>query len=638
MIVTVLTVVGSVALMFGGQLLRVRVFNTFIESYGVMGVRRVLAGHFLGFMASAVLPFRLGDAARAVFLSRGSGMSLGVVAAAVVLERLLDVFCFGLALLVYGSVTTSTVALWIGGSFAAGSAIVFTAALLCVRVSDNRLHGIVLRIVAHAPSRYRERLLGLLWLAARLLQGMSARRWVRVLGLTAIIWILYGSALIVLAHVVRDLIGPWLSTSASQSFLPPVVALPSASRDAVMVFLLLALPMCLLGIVALFMRTSAGAMAEAVRGAPQRPPSTGNEASGSGGLVARRLPGLDNPLEQLDREISWDGAVPVRRLPGGSGARVWVMARDDLTFVRKVVLPDAGARLMAQVDFATAQSPEYGFPALLNVWQGRRAIGMDMEYIDAATRLDAVMQAEPTSTSALIDETWMAFIAPRHLRECRTPQWAAQVDALWAQKVLGNLALCEHLVPELVAPDQIEVNGRCLDNLRILMPKMEALFRATPPRLATDYVHGDLTLSNILRCDSEEGRVLRALDPNPMQPLMALEVDIGKILQSVMGRYETLESTEVISFDGMSLRYDVHEAPFLIHAEQRVSDLTARHFGSEVASAARIQCFIHFVRLLPYRIAFDRRRVGIYYARTLELGNDLVESSASAGGQRRNAS
>ncbi len=616
----VLTIAAAVLLMFAGQLLRVRIFNALIAPYGVVGVRRILSGHFLGFTLNAIVPFRLGDGARALFLSRGTGISFGVVAPAVAIERLLDVSCLGLALAAVGVWRSAWIPLCLGLGLATFGVATLAAGVAGTRAADARVHRALVRASAHLPAQSRS--LAFLWLAVRVFQRMSPRRWVLVIGLTVAVWVTYAVAFGALALGVGNLIDAWLGASVSQAWAPPFLAL-FASDDALLVFVVLALPMCLLGLAALFMRTSGGPVAEIVRGAPRAAPRTGNEVRREDSRCLSRLPGLDSPLEQLDRDATWDGSDAVRQLYGGSGARVWVMERAGLRFVRKVVASPTAERLRQQADFLAVHAIEYGFPSVDSYRELPRVAILDMEYLADGVGVDSVIRADPAAAD-LIDQVWERFVAPRSVSRRSDLGWAVGVQRLWADKVEGNYRLICDLIPDFASPNGLRVNERHLPNLGEIIDAVRPLYESFPPTLATPYVHGDLTLSNLLVVGDGGAQHLRALDPNPSQGVVALEIDIGKLLQSAHGGYELLHGASLDPYDGKTIRYEMDPCPGYERADERLKELVRAQYGDTVWVAARLQCFIHFMRLLPYRIAFDRRRVGIYYARTLEMGYELL--------------
>jgi uncharacterized membrane protein YbhN (UPF0104 family) len=93
--------VGAVALSLGGMIVRSRRWQYFLAPLKRVPLSSAAAAVFEGWTITAVLPGRLGEAARAVLLGRRESLRVSAVFGTVVLERLLDALVVVLLLVGY---------------------------------------------------------------------------------------------------------------------------------------------------------------------------------------------------------------------------------------------------------------------------------------------------------------------------------------------------------------------------------------------------------------------------------------------------------------------------------------------------------------------------------------------------------
>jgi len=131
---------------------------------GVPGVTEFFKANVLGFSLNYLLPGRLGEVARAVYISRKSNYSTGYSVATVVVERFFDFFSMGVLLLLY-LVSFPVSAVNLRGNLSTIIAVSFVATLMLIMGilllahlwKRGRLHYIG-KILALFPVSLREKL------------------------------------------------------------------------------------------------------------------------------------------------------------------------------------------------------------------------------------------------------------------------------------------------------------------------------------------------------------------------------------------------------------------------------------------------------------------------------------------------
>jgi len=221
-------------------------------------------------------------------------------------------------------------------------------------------------------------------------------------------------------------------------------------------------------------------------------------------------------------------------------------------FVRKVVARADAQRLRDQSEFMRAYRDQYSFPEVLGFRELARAATLDIQYLDDFTSLDRVLGSDPTS-APLVGQAWERFISERPVRDRGDHAWKQAAESLWTKKVVGNVEILESLIPDYTSPTSLVVNGQALPNLREIIYRLHPIYMQFPPALATPLLHGDLTLSNSMVSRNDTSACVHAIDPNPRQPLVAREVALAKLLQSLEGAYELLEACRALPSAGRHL-------------------------------------------------------------------------------------
>lgn len=148
------------------QLLRALKWRQFIYSLRAVGIGRLFGALMAGYFANMVAPVRISPLVRAWLVARLEGLSTSTLLATIVLERLIDGLIFvgfaGLALLVVRfpdpeSNIIQGVAWGTGGSLIAFAALIGVLVALRREKGRSLLAGLVTRLCARLPERWRHR-------------------------------------------------------------------------------------------------------------------------------------------------------------------------------------------------------------------------------------------------------------------------------------------------------------------------------------------------------------------------------------------------------------------------------------------------------------------------------------------------
>jgi hypothetical protein len=296
-------------------------------------------------------------------------------------------------------------------------------------------------------------------------------------------------------------------------------------------------------------------------------------------------------------------AIIISALNGASGAQVYLIGKGVSKSVRKYIRKrrEDGQHvtiLKRQCDdlrrFAY-YSPGF-VPKIVDEYESSNEYYYDMEYM-----MDYVQLSK-------LDEHTIRRVLPTILERLQKDVYSYKksVDGMsWLQgylneKVLARLPIIDSFGKEfnilLYSPtlmiNDIEIKGVAVTLSEINMKDLVPGY--------TSPIHGDLTLENILyNLSTGESKLI---DPAGSRYMDAYELDIGKIMQSIISKYETWgEYVNLIRIDGTSIYVpegllDLHKE-FVTDILISITDNPDKLFRSGLFYLAT-----HLIRLIPFMI------------------------------------
>ncbi|MCW5891852.1 MAG: flippase-like domain-containing protein [bacterium] len=178
--------------------LRARRWLLLLAPLGRVAIGPAFSATAIGFMASAVLPLRLGEFVRPALLARRTGLGFAPTLSSVVLERLFDMmlvlFCFLALSLVYPLPEWMARLALLAGMGAAGVLV----ALVLVQAFRNRVERLVDALLARLPDGPSRRLRPLALEVLGALGSLgSVRSVVAILAMSALVWAANGCSFLI---------------------------------------------------------------------------------------------------------------------------------------------------------------------------------------------------------------------------------------------------------------------------------------------------------------------------------------------------------------------------------------------------------------------------------------------------------
>ena len=619
----------------------------------------------VGVLFNILLPFRAGEVVRAYVLARRLRISLLYTAAAIVLERLLDILVISGALIVFGSA--------IGVPFAVvGPAVpvfLVTIGLLLVFVLLLRENSVLMRLLFSVSSllapglRARTRMS--LWSLVHGFQAFLRSRTRMGLygGAFVLSWAGYLMAvLIVLRGVLPDHAVDRAGAGVLVPFAFPetLLGLPSVSGYAesmtgylraadvvvaaawlvpagILIWVVLNLPTALYGLVCMTRRGFLRRVGEGAAGGQSsgldRTRRRDAELAGFLDSYFRR-DGLALVLHRLEVRGSLE---VIRYFKGGSDAVTALVRDDGEVRVRKIVPERFRNKLAQQYQWLDKHSAVPNLVRPLAEDEGTGFYSFDIAYDPKTVPLFDYVHAttREASEAALLAawDTLFDYVYDLQPESCHPEALETYIE----DRLVSRLAAAQKKHPQLdqvLRCETVVIAGVEHPNL----PQLLDTITSTPDAFAdlTRYresvaVHGDLTVDNIL-VDPATGRVL-IIDPSDDNQVRGPVVDFARSFQSLWGGYEFLnqiENAPRVSFEGSraeivfesyrSARYQELGEWSLALAEERLTPSEFRSLPFHVG--------LLYGRMLSHRVVIEPKTALIYYARSVEYLHQFIAQYA----------
>ncbi len=302
----------------------------------------------------------------------------------------------------------------------------------------------------------------------------------------------------------------------------------------------------------------------------------------------------------------------LRRFKGGSFAETFLVEDDEKLFVRKRVskrenLSLGYAKLKNQ--FRTlerfSRMSASLVPGLYGEHDNTIEYSFDMEYLPGHRLLSECAPDERATALRTLLGVLGERVYGNGSRVGRSGEdW---LGAHLATKIYGRLdTLLAHprLAPMVTEPE-VSIDGARYQGLRDLLARVstpENLRRFAPSQLCT--VHGDLTFENVLYSNGD----VRLIDMDGADYVDAPELDLGKLWQSIVARYEDWAHSD------RPLFASIHDGEFVFQyrpdaTHDELATICAQHWSTilgtseaHVTVKGAFYMGLHLLRMVPFRL------------------------------------
>ena len=192
---------------------------------------------------------------------------------------------------------------------------------------------------------------------------------------------------------------------------------------------------------------------------------------------------------------------------------------------------------------------------------------------------------------------------------------------------LDKIANAKHL-KRLMEYDEIIINGRKFHNLPYYLQYLseEHLYNIFKDDTYSE-IHGDLTIENIICTRNAKGEDdFYIIDPNTGNVHDSSNLDYGKLLQSIHGGYEFLMATKNVSVEKNQINFVFTKSEAYTYLYDMLDKYMRENFTERRVKSIYYHEIVHWLRLMPYKIEKNGKRVLLFYAGMLMVMNDVINN------------
>lgn len=317
----------------------------------------------------------------------------------------------------------------------------------------------------------------------------------------------------------------------------------------------------------------------------------------------------------------------LRRFKGGSFAETLLIEDDEKLFVRKRVTKRENLSLgysKLKNQYRTmerfARLSEGLVPALYGEHDNTIEYSYDMEYLPSHRLLAESSAADQQAGLARLLGTMGERVYGGAAKTGAGEDWL--VSHL-GRKVYARLDGTRAHPPldALVSSKEVVIDGKTHPGLQALLARVstpEWLQKLAPRRVCT--VHGDLTFENVLYHDGD----VRLIDMDGADYVDAPELDMGKLFQSIVARYEAWAHSDHQLFE--SIRGAEVETAHKPEASPQALEHALLDGWAPILDASRDEVRakglfymgLHLVRMVPFRLKVSEEQALYALTRAIE--------------------
>jgi thiamine kinase-like enzyme len=305
------------------------------------------------------------------------------------------------------------------------------------------------------------------------------------------------------------------------------------------------------------------------------------------------------------------------KLQGGSGASIFQITsgRGNVNLIKKSS-GTSSEKLKEQFNFIEENKDKLKFPKILNSNSlSNYYFSYTMEKIEGSRELTKLVAELPTNKSKKLIKKILNKLEKFVYKNYKIEDIESDyIKKRFKLKIIEVDNLIRKSEFSEILETKFSINREeCLsysECVETLLKNLEFLDKG--PRLKVS--HGDLTFSNIMVSKDME---LVFLDPNPSDNFNFLSSEIGKMYQSSDGMYETLASLNVKVSRKNDRKIGLKYSTLRAYKNKKISNFLSSYvvekYGDEVLYSAKFYNLMHFFRLLPYKLKYEKHNFLKYF-------------------------
>lgn len=320
----------------------------------------------------------------------------------------------------------------------------------------------------------------------------------------------------------------------------------------------------------------------------------------------------------------------IRDYSAGSNATTMLCMNNGKNFFRKYAFGADGDKLYQQIEWLQRFKDIIPLPDIMQYQKQDNFCYYDMPYDSQAVGLFDYAHSMPKENAWKFIKKATECLENSLYKVNQRPADKATIDEYIKSKVNKNLdkIMNAKYLKRLMEYDEIIINGRSFHNLPYYLPYLseEHLYDIFKNDTYSE-IHGDLTIENIICTRNADGDDdFYIIDPNTGNVHDSSNLDYGKLLQSIHGGYEFLMATKNVSIERNRINFVFTKSEAYTYLYDMLDKYMREHFEEERVKSIYYHEIIHWLRLMPYKIEKNGKRVLLFYAGMLMIMYDVVNN------------
>ena len=320
----------------------------------------------------------------------------------------------------------------------------------------------------------------------------------------------------------------------------------------------------------------------------------------------------------------------IRDYSAGSNATTMLCMNNGKNFFRKYAFGADGDKLYQQIEWLQRFKDIIPLPDIMQYQKQDNFCYYDMPYDSQAVGLFDYAHSMPKENAWKFIKKATECLENSLYKVNQRPADKATIDEYIKSKVNKNLdkIMNAKYLKRLMEYDKIIINGRSFHNLPYYLPYLseEHLYDIFKNDTYSE-IHGDLTIENIICTRNADGEDdFYIIDPNTGNVHDSSNLDYGKLLQSIHGGYEFLMATKNVSIERNRINFVFTKSEAYTYLYDMLDKYMRENFEEERVKSIYYHEIIHWLRLMPYKIEKNGKRVLLFYAGMLMVMNDVINN------------
>lgn len=624
----------SLLLMCTAHIIRMNRWQLFIKTYEKPDFRNLINALSIGYLLNFFLPFKLGDIVRALIAGRKMKNGYGFSLATVIIDRCLDIIVVGTVFVVLFLINPNEIAVCTSIMYIAVAAFIILVAAFAWIYRKPVKKGI--RLVA---SIFNEALefkamkffWSLIWGGVDIIKKISRVKLVlytiEMWGLYILSYVCFSKFLTMYSPVDINWINIFYILFAKNSI--QIGNIKSLSENTMLLYsqtswlaLYLILPSIMILLLSFFVKNIPASKDEKYLNLI---PHLNTEERLS--FLETYFSGEKSNYIQNYLKINQDILI-LRDYSAGSNATTMLCLDNDKNFFRKYAIDMESNKLYEQIEWLLKYKDILPLCEIIGYEREGEYCYYDMNYESNAVGMFEYAHSMPREKAwSILQEVIECLENTLYTVNLKYAD-EMTVSRYIERKVTANIdkIINAKWLKTLMEYEDIIINGETYKNLPYYFQYMDKghLYKIFKDDICSA-IHGDLTIENIICTRNACGRDnWYIIDPNTGNVHDSPNLDYGKLLQSIHGGYEFLMATKNVEIDKNKINFTYTKSEAYTYLFKSLDEYMNQKFSYERVRSIYYHEIVHWLRLMPYKIEKNGKRVLLFYAGMLMVMDDVI--------------